>query len=205
MLKKSLLAGVFLFAAASAAQAAPLFADDFNADALHLNGTLQNWSVTNGTVDVIGSNPVQFFDFYPGNGNYLDMDGSSGQAGTIVTNQFFNLASGQKYTISFDYGKNGNNAETLNFGIGSFASSLAIAAGSIPTLLSNTFTFLALSDEANVQLYFAALGGDNQGPVLDNVKLTVSSVPLPAAAPLLVMGLLSLGGLARRRRAKSKV
>jgi hypothetical protein len=55
-----------------------VFEDNFERESLGLNITsLTNWTVTAGNVDVIGSG---FEDIYPGNGNYLDMDGTWGNA-----------------------------------------------------------------------------------------------------------------------------
>ena len=73
-----------LLAGASAAQAATVFSDNFNSDSLGLNYTafVNGWSVSDGTVDLIGTG---FFDFYPGNGNYVDLDGSSSNAGVLAS------------------------------------------------------------------------------------------------------------------------
>jgi Protein of unknown function (DUF642) len=205
MLKQIVLTAGILLGAATTANAVTLFSDNFDADALRLNvgnlgdTSLNNWTVGPGTVDVIGPN---FYDFYPSNGNYLDMDGSTSQAGTINTNKLFNIVSGRTYTISFDYGKNGAAAETLNFGIGSYAASLMLLGGAIPSLLNNTYTFLATTNETGVSLFFQGVGGDNQGPVLDNVSL--SAVPLPGAAPLLIAALAGFGAMARRRKFVAK-
>jgi PEP-CTERM motif len=49
----------------------------------------------------------------------------------------------------------------------------------------------------DASIFFAALGGDNIGPILDNVSLT--AVPLPAAAWLLLSGLAGLGFVGRRK------
>ena len=62
-------------------QAVLIFQDDFNAYAL---GTptpspFGNWTVSDGSVDVIGIGGP--WDLQPGNGRYLDMDGSTGDAG----------------------------------------------------------------------------------------------------------------------------
>ena len=55
------------------ANAGVIFSDNFNAEnggtgVLNYN-SFNNWTVTDGTVDLIGNG---FFDFYPGNGLYVD-------------------------------------------------------------------------------------------------------------------------------------
>jgi hypothetical protein len=57
--------------------------------------------------------------------------------------------------------------------------------------------FLATETFAGVSIFFDAAGGDNVGPMLDNVTLT--AVPLPAAAWLLLSGLVGFAALGRRR------
>jgi hypothetical protein len=200
MLKQVFLSAAILAGATISSQAAVLFSDDFNGATQGLDVAPAGWNVSNGTVDVIGSG---FYDFYPGSGNYLDMDGSTFNAGRIDTISTFNLIAGNTYTISFDYGVNGSAAETLNFGIGSILQTLVIPAGGVANLTTLAYTFVAAANESGVSLFFEALGGDQQGPVLDNVSLQVSAVPLPAAAPLLVTALFGLGALARRRRMRT--
>ena len=60
--------------------AAVVLSDNFDADARVLNwsGDLtftSNAAGSNASTDLIGTG---FYDFYPGNGNYVDMDGSTG-------------------------------------------------------------------------------------------------------------------------------
>jgi hypothetical protein len=85
---------------ASAAQAAPLFSDNFDTDTLGLNSIAFNggWSVSGGTVDIIGA--PGFFDLVPGNGRYIDLDGSTNKAGIFANS--INVVNGMTYALSFD-------------------------------------------------------------------------------------------------------
>ena len=79
---KRLVVAAALFSGICSAQAQIVFADNFEADMLGLNYTsfVIGWAVSDGTVDLIGNG---FFDFYPSNGKYVDLDGSSGNAGVL--------------------------------------------------------------------------------------------------------------------------
>lgn len=61
------------------AQAAVIFSDDFEADTFGLNTGLINWTVTDGTIDVVG--PSAFGINCGGSTKCVDLDGSSGSAG----------------------------------------------------------------------------------------------------------------------------
>lgn len=183
---------------ASAVQAVPLFSDTFDSEALGTNTTLDNWAVTDGTIDVIGTG---FFDFYPGNGHYLDLDGSSNNAGKITTNTVFNLLPGT-YTLRFELGgsaRGDGNSVTVNLGS---------IFGEVFALPSNaplqTFTrIINLGAAAGTgALSFDHAGGDNVGLILDDVTLDFSrvetAVPEPSSLALLALG--GIAGVARRRR-----
>ena len=199
MVKTLITAVALSFGIAGSASAAVVFSDDFNGEALGLSTTLDNWTVTTPSIDVIGTGS---FDFYPGNGNYLDLNGSSApnSEGRIET-AALGLVAGKKYSLTFDYGTNsspGPLPALLTFGLGTDLITLVINA--IPvTLVSASYTFiyngsgdwLSFADTSNT-------AGDQGGPVLDNVVL--SAVPLPAGG-LLLLG--ALGGLAAMRRRKS--
>ena len=92
------------FAAAlvtAGAHAAPLASDDFDANALKLNGVPVGWTVTGGTVDIIGTSfSGTAFNLVPGHGAYIDLDGSSGDAGLL--SRTFTLNAGVEYTATFD-------------------------------------------------------------------------------------------------------
>lgn len=181
-----------------------LFFDDFNADVQNDDAEeLLNWTVTNGRVGVHGPGS---FDDYPGNGNYIDMDGSSANAGKITTKQLLTLVPGVVYTLSFDLGKSRNSPgpERLSFGIGGWEDEIRLPPPAIPSLLRMSYDFTVTATSGN--LWFNAFGGDNAGPIIDDVNLEVK-VPLPTTVPLPASGVALIGGLAglwlmgtRRRR-----
>jgi hypothetical protein len=199
MFKTSALAAVLGLTLSSAASATVIFADDFDSNTGVLNGTPSGWDVSNGTVDIIPRSSDGAFNFFPGNGLYIDMDGSTGNAGRIDTVATFNAVAGYSYSISFDYGRNGSGTETLTFGFGGSSFTLVIDG---TNSLSNAFTTFTLTFTAlttgTSTLFFEAAGSDNQGPVIDNVSL--AAVPVPAGG-LLLLG--ALGGLAALRRRKT--
>lgn len=185
--KTTLLLAMF---AAPAAQAAIIFTDNFDTEVLATNSVPSNWLVSDGSVDVIGD--PSFFNFLPGNGRYVDLDGSTGNSG--VLKKAFNLTAGTLYTVSFDLAgsqRGSNENVTVNFGTStnnwSFTSGQGFATYSL--------TFNPTLSGAYL-LSFENAGGDNVGALLDNVS--VSSVPVPGAAWLFASAVLGLLGLKRK-------
>jgi hypothetical protein len=204
-MRSSLISAAVLAAALSAvpAAAAPLFSDNFDGEALGLNTTLDNWTVSDGTIDVIGSIPTNSFNFYPGNGNYVDLDGSSRNAGTITTNTVFSFAAGT-YTLTFELGgSTRGDTNTVNVTLGGiFAESFTLASGAGLQLVTRTITLNSAMGSG--ALSFAHDGGDNLGLILDDVTLDYArpdvGVPAPLAASLLLAG---LAGSFLRRKARA--
>jgi hypothetical protein len=204
------LLGSMAFAAQSQA-ATVLFEDNFDTNTFvpngNLNATPAGWTTFQGTVDIIGrQGAVTSFDLLPGNGLYIDMDGSTRHEGGINTNQAFNLGPGT-YELSYDLGgsqrNNGDNSVEAYINSGgpnvTFNSHTLAAAVGFATFV-DTFTLSA--PLALAQIFFRAATGssDNQGLLLDNVKLTqLTAVPLPAAIWLMLSGIAGLGAFARRR------
>jgi hypothetical protein len=178
---------------------APIFFDDFNGEnggvgALNYSSFLK-WNVSDGTVDLIGNG---FHDFLPGNGLYVDMDGSTNNAGKMITSQVISLQAGT-YELSYMLAGNHRNGsqETVDVEVtvGIFSASHSLTQNAPFTLFTQQFTLLSAQ---NVAISFAGVGGDNIGMLLDNVKL--SAVPAPGAILLAGIGT-SLVGWLRRRRA----
>jgi hypothetical protein len=173
-----------------------IFQDNFNAEhggtgILNYNA-FANWTVSDGTVDLIGNG---FFDFFPGNGLYVDLDGSTGNAGTMTTTSSLGLSAGMTYILQFDLGgsmRGDVNTAEVNVSVSNFNESFTF--NSDMPLTHITRTFVANGDGF---LSFAGSGGDNIGLILDNVQVTV--VPLPTGAVLGGLGL-GIAGVATRRR-----
>lgn len=211
-ISKKIISVLFAISLAGVAQttiAAPIFSDNFDNETLGLNySSFANWTVSDGTVDLIGQ--PGFFDFIPGNGRYVDLDGSTGNAGKM-TSIALNLNGGQNYNLTFDLaGSQRGDFNSLIYGIDidsdgvlDFSSSITLGSSSPLTTFSLLFTLGAST--SNASIIFDHAGGDNLGLLLDNVSLNaanVSSVPVPAAVWLFSSALIGLG--AKRRRLTSQ-
>jgi hypothetical protein len=162
-----------------------VFEDDFNAEnggvaALNYSG-FANWTVSDGFVDLIGNT---FFDIYPGNGLYVDLEGSNQNAGTL-TSTLISLTPGT-YSLEFDLGINGG------FGNDQMTVSLGAA-------YSEVFDATDAGVADDLSLVFDHLGADDFGLVIDNVSLT-RLVPEPSCLALVALGLIGLRVAGRSRR-----
>jgi hypothetical protein len=188
-----------LFAGVSVANAGVVFSDDFNSYATQTNwAPPANWSVPVGSVDLIGETPTGTqFDFYPGHGGYVDLDGSSNAAGTLQTLGSFAAGS---YTLTFDLGGNarGDVDKTTTITLGDFTQSITLSSSSPYAL--QTFSFTTTGG----QLSFAdgAAGDQNVGNILDNVTLS-TAVPEPSTWAMMLVGFAGLGLAGWRARRKT--
>lgn len=194
------------FGLMASAQSAIIFSDNFdteNSGNYQLNYTgLANWTVTDGTVDLIGVGSP--WNWFPSQGLYIDLDGSTHNAG--IMGHFETLLAGD-YTLSFSLAGNQRNnaAETTDVGVSILAGSvLAQQDYSLNRLdgftqYSIDFSISALQAPSQIQISFGALSNDNIGMLLDDVVLEQHAVAEPASLALLGLGLL---GLAVARRTK---
>jgi len=190
-------------AAAAQVQAVAVFSDNFDAEnggaeALNYTG-FANWTVSNGSVDLIGNGGR--FDFLPGNGLYVDMDGSTGDAGKL-TSVGLSLDPGD-YVLSYDLAGNQRNGSdervdvAVETGVASAFHSL-----SEDDPFQTFFLNFSLTSAHTVNLTFEGQGGDKVGMLLDNVLLerrAPDRVP-DSGASLALLGLGLLGLAAFRRR-----
>ena len=206
-----LLLGSLVFQA-RAGPVPPTFLDDFNADtyAVPAGVLINNWSVVSGTVDVIGSGPSGTgFDWYPGNGYYLDMEGTPGN-GAILSSTTFDLGPG-RFLLEWDMGSNQNspNGNVLQVQLGALYDA-EHNAPTQPTTFTHKTATIDVGSAVTVGLTFSEVGaqGDQGGSILDNVQLSyVGPVPggvIPEPFSMAFMGSAFVGVVACRLRKRRK-
>ena len=223
--KSRIIAGLIAGLAISSSASATSFFDGFETDPEGLTVTsLNNFTVTNGNVDVVG--PINTYGITLYSGHVIDLDGTNGP-GTI-TRAPTAFAAGDKVALSFVVGgaQRGSVSDIFDFGYsfgggsisdlvtsGVFGSlSLAGADGSLSATLAGSYpytttylSFTALT-AGSFGFSFGTPSSDTQGPLLDNVGLDLnpSAVPGPlvgAGLPGFIIALGALVALRRRRMA----
>lgn len=141
--------------------------DENNGQATTNYADFENWNVTRQCVDLHGPGS---FDPVPGNGLYVDMDGTCETAGRIESKQNFDLTAG---TYKFELVIAGNNQEgptdTMDISIGSLFSATLV----VPEdqgFIVREFTFNVASD-TNATIVMDHAGGDRQGILIDAIRL----------------------------------
>lgn len=194
----SLLTGAVALAAvaASPASASPVvvFFDDFNAEVPELNATLDHFGVSDGTVDVVANGSFGI-SCSGGSGNCVDLDGSTGNAGNITS---FDIFGPGDFVLSFDLSGNqrGGASDSVNV---LFA---GVLLDTITVAPSAPFTHYSYNMSGSGHIRFETAGGDDLGPILDNVMLRTrdTAVPEPSTLAIVGSGLAALGLWRRRRR-----
>ncbi len=178
--------------------------DNFDNESAGLNyNSFTNWDVVDGSVDSIDSGNYGI-NCEGGLGICLDLDGSSGDAGSLVSKESFSPGT---YTIQFSlsgHQQPSNSADLVTVSLGDFTESFE---------LDSSDSFMTINRTVNVdssggRLTFNHLGGDNYGALLDNVTVSLASspvsnpasIPVPAALWLFGSGLLGLFGMRRANK-----
>jgi RHS repeat-associated protein len=161
-----------------------LFVDTFNTEhggvsALNYDA-FANWQVSQGTVDLLGNG---VYDYHPGNGLFLDLDGSTYDAATLTTRQQFDLQPGW-YTLQFDVSDCYGGGNVMDIRLGSVYLERFWYANR--TNLQTVTRSILITQPTSGALIFDHAGGDRAGFILDNVRLSrqlLGTTPEPTPTP----------------------
>lgn len=189
-----------------------------------------DWTASNGTVDLIKSGSMGI-KCRGASGACVDLDGSTANAADFAMSAFIDFAAGDKVSGEWWISGNQRSAATssdalqqqilfsgvpdvldLKVWLGlSGAANLGdfdnlIKVDFAPQIYANQpfghfgFSFTALT-AGSLKLLFSMDGGDNVGPILDDVSIKVSPSKVPEPTSLALVGLALAGLVAARRRA----
>lgn len=191
----------------SAASAAPIFVDDFDANGtlIPLNTTPAGWDITDGgTVDTLYF-PGSHCNGSPSGDVCVDLDGSTSSAGFLQRDVTFSAAG----DYSLDFWLRGNNrggaADSVQYGVLTIGGAITGPHVSSTAWSAHQFLF-SIATPGVYAIFFENAGGDNVGMWLDDVSVNAIDVDEPAPVPepgsvfLLAGGLAAIGVRLRRRR-----
>lgn len=148
-----------------------IFQDNFDAENGGRPGfgvtTLQNWQILTGNVDLIGAGGE--YNYFPGNGLYVDLDGVYAGA-TIRTRASFTLAPGT-YSLRFRLaGSQRGDTNTATVTLGTlFSEAITLPSAAALTVYTRPIT---VTQQTTAQITFAQGGNDGFGLILDDVSLS---------------------------------
>jgi len=149
-----------------------LFLADFdneNGGAGVLNWTeFADWNVLDGCVDLHGNG---YYDVQPGNGLYVDLDGTCDAGGTIETKEAFVFEAGQKYLLEFYLAGNHRirRPDTVDLTLGTIHEEQFVLERDHPFTLYTRE--IQVAEDTPARIRFRNHGGDNQGALLDLVRI----------------------------------
>ncbi|MEP3224875.1 MAG: PEPxxWA-CTERM sorting domain-containing protein [Parasphingorhabdus sp.] len=189
-----------------------------------------NFDVEDGTVDLINQ-PA--FGITCNSGSCVDLDGSTSNGATLITNQTFSFLAGQTISLFVDASGNQRNGEDDRFEFGfrsiggdvlfndrvvTFGSGAVINAGDFTG--PETFGFLDFSADrpfeqfsfdftagaaGSIKAFVRTNSADNIGPIIDNFSLSISSaVPEPATWAFMIFGFGAIGGTLRSQTRRQR-
>jgi len=205
----AIIVGVGLLLSAAQAGAVVLLSDHFDADSattqLNFNGFI-HWTVDSGTVDYIreGGFGLHCVGLV---GGCVDSDGSTNDAGRLVSRDVFTLPTGVTGSIFVEASGNqrGGAPDTLNIGFLRTDLSLVTAISCVRNPADPYspcgFSFSNPGAPLSVRAFIEGIGADNVGILFDDFRLTadIAQTPGPATLALLGVGLAWLGFRHRRR------
>ncbi len=187
-----------------------------------------NFTVPIGTVDLVRSGEFGI-NCAGGSGSCIDLDGST-NAGGLLRSTSYSFQAGDLINFLFLASSNQRNANSDNlqygFTFGSSTSMLGIfqttptASGNLGNSTTSGFGTASFvpgnagfgsyglrfrAGNAGSLSYFVADGGgdnsgDNQGPIIDNISLSIGAVPEPGTWAMMILGFGLIGGALRTRK-----
>ncbi|MBE9067686.1 hypothetical protein IQ260_13580 [Leptolyngbya cf. ectocarpi LEGE 11479] len=165
-----------------------IFSDNFDAENNGIEATnytsLTNWRVSEGAIDIIGNGGR--FDFLPGNGLYIDLDGTNFAAGAgRIESSILSFGPAGKVILNFDLAGNQRfpaPQDSVTVSLSNLFSETFSLPSSAPF---QTFTrTVQVPSLFNARLIFEHSGADQIGMLLDNVSVSVNSPPdTPTISP----------------------
>jgi hypothetical protein len=178
-------------------KAALIFFDDFDSYTAEYNWSGGgNWTVSDGSVDLIGEGTS--WDLLPGNGLYLDMDGSTNDAGKITSIDILLMPGDYRVFLDGAGNQRGGGDDTILLEVAGLYSTIGTLSEDAP--FTQGYGYFSVAVPTLTNIIIEGVGGDNVGLLVDNVGIeSIGIIPTPGAVLLGSIGVGIVGWLRRRR------